>query len=152
MARFDISLLGGKELGAALAALPEAVERKVLNAAIKQGTTFVKTIIAARLPRSAKHRRSGAHLADTLKVKAFKRRKGRVGYMVQAGTREELGIPANDPFYFPTVLEFGAKNRPPHPVWRQAMNEAKAGILAAIRIALDTGIEKEMTKVPKPKR
>ena len=43
MARFDISLLGSEALSQALAALPENLERKVLQRALRNAGKFYKT-------------------------------------------------------------------------------------------------------------
>lgn len=92
MSRFDISLLGDAALSQALARLPEKLERTVLTRALREGTQFLKGLSQPRVPRGKKQKGGGRHLADTLKVKAMKRKKNRVGYLLQTGTRVELGI------------------------------------------------------------
>lgn len=93
--RFDISMLGDKELSAALAALPDNLERKVLARAMRDGGKFLLTLTQAAAPVSTDpkdpHR---GRLKATLKLRTLRRRKGRVGVSIQTGTREELGIVA----------------------------------------------------------
>ena len=144
--RFDISLLGDKALADTFAGLTEALEKKVLTRALKEATVFFQKTLSPRLPRSSPRRRTGSHLADTLRVVQLRRKKGRVGYRVTSGTREQLGIVPKDKHFYPAVLEFGTKTRPPHPVWRSALQQDRETLLAIVRQGVDAGIERELKK------
>ncbi len=146
MARFDLALLGDKALSEALASLPEHLEKKVLTRAMKQATQVLQAITSPRIPRSSVRRRPGSHVADTLHVRQLRRKKGRIGYALVAGKRDELGITAKDPWYYPAVLEFGTRTRPPHPAWRTALHQGHEALLAVIRQELSNGIERELRK------
>lgn len=163
MARFDISVLGAPELTKAFAALPDNLERKVLTKALREAGKVLLVAVKARAPRDQ------GKLASTLKLKAMKRSRRRVGYAVQTGTRAELGIIAKtrisyegsganlrvkrgkETGYYPAHVEFGHKTEegthvPPNPYMRSSLRSGREGLLAIIRNEIDTGIEREMRK------
>lgn len=101
MARFDISILGDKELEEVLKFLPENLERKVLNKAIKEAARFVLDDAKAHAPKD-----TGA-LKQALHIRTMKRKRGRIGYLVASGTREELGIKAGAKGFYPASQHYG---------------------------------------------
>src|SRR5512139_447967 len=144
--RFDISMLGSKELSAALAQLPEKLERRVLSRALRQAGKFYQTLAAARAPRDR------GKLATSFKVRALKRRKGRVGVMIQTGTRAQLGIDPKQRGFYPAHLEFGHRDRAgvhhaANPFMRSSLRTGQNAIFAILRTELDNGIEAEMRKM-----
>lgn len=134
MARFDISLLGDKELSAKLAGMTEKLERKVLSGAFRKSANTVKADAQRRVthvvtPKARVGRRGRAlkitkgqlkraqrlaiafsRLASTIHAQPLKRRKHRVGYGVLTGTRAQLGIAGR--YYYPAHVEAG--HGPPH--------------------------------------
>ena len=158
MARFDISMLGDKALAETFAALPDAIERKVLTRALREAGKVLLQLTKARAPRDT------GKLASTMKLKAMKRSRRRVGVMVQTGTRAELGIIAKtrisyvgsgatlrvkrvkETGYYPAHQEFGTKKASPNPYTRTSLRSGREGLLAIIRTELDAGIEREMRK------
>lgn len=140
MARFDITMLNAPELVRALEALPDNLERKVLQRAMRDSASFLLPLARARAPK-----RTGA-TAHTLFVRAMPRRKGRVGYLLLTGTRADLGIPADAPYYYPAAAEFGTRRQPPRPWLRPTLQGAREALLAVMRQSVDAGIEREMRK------
>lgn len=141
--RFDISILGSKELSAALAALPEKLERRVLTRALRQAGKYYQTLAAARSPRDR------GKLASSYKVRALKRRKGRVGVMIQTGTRAQLGIDPKQRGFYPAHLEFGHRDRAgihhaANPFMRSSLRTGQNAIFALLRQEIDNGIEAAM--------
>jgi HK97 gp10 family phage protein len=141
--RFDISLLGAPELSKALAALPDKLERKVLTKALRAAGKFYLTLAKASAPRDE------GRLASTMKLRALKRRRGRVGVMVQTGTRSALGIDPKQRGYYPAHLEFGHRDRagvhhPPVPFMRRSLKTGESAIFAILRQEIDAGIEAAM--------
>lgn len=141
--RFNIALLGDKELSAKLAGMTEKLERKVLSQAFRKAALTIKADAERRvgsgsrsavqlrgrqrgLPLTARQvgrlRRQGAlvvGIRNSLRAQALKRRKGRVGYSVVTGTRAQLGITGR--YYYPAHVEKG--HGPPHRV-RHGTNAA----------------------------
>lgn len=140
MARFDISILGDKALSATLSGLTEQMERKVLTKAMRDGGQFFLTLTKAAAPVET------GKLKATLKLRALKRQKGRVGVAIQTGTRAELGIDPKDKGYYPAFRELGTRKLPPKPFMRGPLHSAREGVLAVIRQSVDAGIERELKK------
>ncbi len=92
----SITILGTKALAELLLKLPDSIARP----AVKKGTRAGQKIIARATKRLAP-RRTG-RLVSSIKVKAMKRRRGRVGAVVVTGK----GFFQGDTFYG-AFLEFG---------------------------------------------
>src|SRR5262245_58310623 len=130
--KFNIEMLGVPELSKALAQLPDNLERKVMVQATKKAAQFYKTLAEARAPRDE------GKLASNFKVKAMKRSRRRVGYLIQTGTRAELGIDPKDQGYYPAHVEFGHLDRAgqqqaPNPYMRNALRQGSEAIYAILR-------------------
>lgn len=141
--RFDISILGAPELSRALAALPEKLERKILTKALRQAGKFYQTLAAARSPRDR------GKLSSSYKVRALKRRKGRVGVLIQTGTRAQLGIDPKQRGFYPAHVEFGHRDRAgvhhaANPFMRSSLRTGQNAIFAILRQEIDNGIEAAM--------
>lgn len=144
-ARFDISVLGAPELSKALAELPEKLERRVITKAVRETGKFFLTLAKAKAPRDQ------GKLASTMKLRAMKRKKGRVGVRIMTGTRVELGIDPKDRGYYPAHVEFGHKDRsgnhvPAQPFFRGPLHSSREAMLAVMRVEIDNGIERELTR------
>lgn len=134
-ARFNIELLGDKDLSAALAALPATLERKALVLVLKEAAQVVLQSARRRAPRGKTGR-----LARTLRVKALKRSRNRVGYGIYTGTRAELGLKAGAKGYYPAQVhlgfihtaEFGGRHIAPRPFLRPALIENQEMLLNRI--------------------
>lgn len=138
MARFDISLLGDAELTQKLQGLPEKLERKVIRQAIRKGGQPI-----VRDAKAQANKLTGA-MAKSIKLRAMKRKKGRIGVRIQTGTRGELGIAADDPYYYPAIVEFGdGETHHPYRFMRGALERNQQQSLTVIRDAIAQGIERE---------
>ncbi len=145
--RFDISLLGDTALAETLASLPEAMERKVLTRAMRDGGKFLLPLTQAAAPVSADPRDPHrGRLKATLKLRSLRRKKGRVGVAIQTGTRGELGLGPKDTGYYPAFRELGTRKLPPLPYMRGPLHTAREAVLAVLRQSVDAGIERELKK------
>lgn len=140
--RFDMGMLGAPALEKALAALPDKLERKILIRAMRQVGKFYMALAKARAPRDT------GKLGATMKVRSLKRRKGRVGVMIQTGTRTQLGIDPKQRGYYPAHTEFGHRDRagvhhPANPYMRTSLKTGESAIFAILRQEIDNGIERE---------
>jgi HK97 gp10 family phage protein len=156
MARFTLDILGAPELSKAFEALPDNLERKVLTKALREAGKVLLVAVKARAPRDR------GLLASTMKLKAMKRSRRRVGVMVQTGTRAELGLLATtrisstgsgdtlrvrrgkETGYYPAHVELGTHKAAPNPFMRTSLRSGREGLLAIIRTELDNGIERAM--------
>lgn len=158
MARFDISMLGDKALSETLAALPEKLERRVLTKALRNVGKFYLTLAKAKAPKE-----TGA-LSQGLTLRSLKRKRGRVGVLIQTPTREALGIVSRTRIsfagtgerlrvvrgkttgYYPAHQELGTQHLPPTPYLRGTLQEKRQTLLNILRLEIDTGIERELVK------
>lgn len=101
MPRFDIALLGVPALEAQLAALPVKVERRVIAKALRSAANLILPVARARAPR-----KSGV-LQRTIRTRALRRSRNRIGFGVFTGRRADLGIPADARYYYPAAQEIG---------------------------------------------
>lgn len=128
-ARFDFRFTGDKALERNLRDLPAKVERSIMVTAMRKATReVILPAIVANSPVGSPYTRvtrgrtttgatggqfrrirfrqeTGGRLKRSIKLQAMRRRRGRVGYRVVAGTRQQLGIRGRG--YYPAHLEFG---------------------------------------------
>lgn len=152
MTEFRMRLTGDDVLLRALKQLTPKVERKVLRQAMREGA---KPTLAEAKNNVRAIRRTGEHtdiLARKLKIRAITRKRGVTGVNIQTPTRDELGIPAAHKFYWPAILEFGAKRSgrdgtgPPvtaHGYMRRAWLGNKEQAKNQIMMMIWNGIQKE---------
>lgn len=142
MARFDINISGDKELEMLFKSLPEKIENKVLRQALRKAARPVLASAKAKL----KGIRVTGHTTDPiikgLKIRALKRRKGRIGVQVQTPTREELGL-GDSKWYPPAHIELGTKRTPAIPYLRNSLRENAANATELIAQELRAAIERE---------
>lgn len=155
MTEFRLRLTGDDVLIRALTELGAKLERKVLRQAVREGA---KPALADARNNVRTIRRTGEHtddLARLLKIRAIKRRKGVIGVNIQTPTREELGIPETHKFYWPAVLEFGAKRSgrdgtgppvPPHGYMRNAWLKNRDSSSRRIMELIWEGIRREQSR------
>lgn len=106
-ATMELRLEGAKELERAFNALPAAFQRKALRPALRAGTKVMREAVRHEAQASLATSGSPApHVADTLKIKAMKRKRGRVGFVVITAPRVVLGIKSADTYY-PAHIEYG---------------------------------------------
>lgn len=82
---FNIDLIGDKELAEQFRTMPDKIQASLLRTSFRDA---LKPVLAQA--KATARKKSGA-LARTLKIKAMRRKKGRVGFYIRTGTRAELG-------------------------------------------------------------
>jgi HK97 gp10 family phage protein len=120
---------GGLELARTLAALPEAVSRKVQTDALVAGGERIRKRAAELAPRGTE---PGPDLADYILCTPVKRTSSEI----EAGVDATAGIGVPKRFFYDVMLEFGTKHAPrAQPFYRPALDEA--GPLAIKTIAAE---------------
>lgn len=122
----DLSVLGIPELDKRLDELEKKAAMKAVRPALRDGMKAILPFVLALVPR-----RTGA-LARTIKVRAAKRKKGRVGAVIVTGTRDQLGIPADSPWYYPAHVELGTEHAPAESFMRAGLKAGEASGLQAV--------------------
>ena len=138
---FDISLLGDKALSRKLAKLPAAVQRKVLRPALRKGGKVILEAVRRNIPVDE------GKLRKTLKLRALKAKRGRIGVEVRTGTREELDIPAGAEGYYPAHVELGTRNRSATPYLRPAMDDKESQVVSLLKTEIGLGITREAKRI-----
>lgn len=142
MARLNLELLGADELVAKLRAFPEVIEKKIVRQAIRKAVKPIMATAKENAPVDT------GKMRDTIRLRALKRRRNRVGFAIITGTREELGIPSDYEWYYPSIVELGdgTGNHPPTRFLRNAMDAHRESALAQLRMDIGRGIEREAAK------
>lgn len=139
MARLDISLIGDAELATKLGGLTDKLERKVVRQAIRKAAQLILRDAKQRAPVE-----SGA-LRRNIRIKALRRSRRRVGFNVQTGTREQMGISPDDPFYYPALVELGVPGRiEGRRFMRDALRDNRDQALKIMRDEILKGVEREV--------
>jgi HK97 gp10 family phage protein len=133
---YDISLLGFGHLLDSFSKLDTAIQGKILRVALRAGGNWVLKESKRLCPiRSGKLKRS-------LKLRAMKRRRGRVGYRIMTGTREELGISEDDKGYYPAMVELGTRKMPAKSYLRAAVKNTEDVVFSIINDRISKGVQK----------
>jgi HK97 gp10 family phage protein len=140
VAGISIDLSGDKALLKKFATLGVSVEKKVLRKALRKGGKPVLAKAKQLVPVDK------GLLKRSLKLRAIKRSRREFGVRVMTGTREELGIPASDPYYYPAAVELGHRRAPPHSFLRAAMIQTEGTATAIIKREIARGVELEWNK------
>lgn len=143
LARLELS--GFEEVTKLFETLDTKIKKKALRPALRAGAKVIQKDAKARA-----HKRSGKN-AKNIKVKSMKRSRKEFGVMVQTGTREELGIPADEKGYYPFSEEFGTRKNPAHPYMRPALSSKRQEATAAVGIHLQKNIKTIIMKAKKVK-
>lgn len=141
MARIDLFLKGDIELQQELQDLPAKLENKILRKAIRES---MKPVLNDARANVSTYRVTGKHtdkIRKGLKIRALKRRRGRLGVGIITPPREAIGIDPADKWYYPAHIELGTKKTPPHPFLRDALNSNKDSILEDLRNRIRAGLQ-----------
>lgn len=146
----DIKFLGIPKLQKKLKRLELAMQRKIVRRATRLVAKRVQGESRNLVPVSDRHV-NGKHLRDTLKVRAARRSRGRIGHVVRTGTREELGIPKNAKGYYPAALEYGYMDRggkkvPARSYVRRPVEERRAQLMNMLAAEIGRQLEIEARK------
>jgi len=153
--RFSIALIGDKELERRLNAFESNVSKRLLKNAMKHAMKPALQAIKARVPVDT------GRLRDSLKIVAWtgkRRQRGKFGFKVVTGTREELGIPEGAKGYYPFAVEAGhytarswilgsgGKRVPARPYMRPGFKAAQPQMLATLTQRMKENIRREAMK------
>lgn len=133
-AKVDISVLGDKEVQRHLERINIAMQKKIVKGALRKAA---KPVLATA--RVLCHELSGK-LKRSLKIKAMRQRRGRFGTLISTGTREQLGIPADEKYFYPAAVEYGHDNVPAHSYLREAVDRNSAQTFATIASEVESGL------------
>ena len=139
MAKFvSIEVLGDKALQRKLKALPIALERKIVRKALRAAAKPVLATAKAMVPVES------GKLQKGLKLRALtKQKRGQFGVQVRTPTRDELGLPYAERYYYPAHLELGHGNVAGRPFLRNALDSNRTTSTAIAAREIRAGIEAE---------
>ena len=131
-----IEVTGVEQLLKVLQQFPPKLQKQALRPAMRDGSKIVAAKVREFVPVDADGHQhpGGKHLRDTIKVRANPgRKRGVIEFRVMTGNREELGIPANDPTYYPNALEFGDLDHQPIKFMEPAYHHTKEAVIETVR-------------------
>lgn len=133
----DISIVGDKALGRALAKLPDRIQRKVVRQSLRKSAKRQNQYIVQHLSGIPVAPESGRWLIaqSAQKPKTAKRSRRGIRIELPYPRREELGIAPGEKYYYPTAIEYGTTKT------RQGRGPLPA--FAPVRRAVDENMEKE---------
>lgn len=136
----DVMVFGDKQLQRRLSNLILKLQRKVVRKSLREAARPIHAASKAKCPVLT------GRLRKSIKLRAMRRARGRFGMRIITGTREELGIPADEPYYYPAAVETGHGNVPAYPFLRPALHENRGKALKIACQFLRQGIEQEMRR------
>src|SRR3990172_6499931 len=118
----DIKMLGEKELQARLKKIEIKMQRKIVKGAMMKAArlVLVKT----------------GRLRDSLRIRTLTGVRGAVGAKVETGTRQQLGIPHDEKYFYPAVVEYKHQS-----FLRRAVDDDRELIMSIIAREIRAGIE-----------
>lgn len=117
MIALEIHPVNAKEVRVAVRRLPRIVLGKAARRAFRAGAKIMKKGMRDQIVQKGLVD-TGA-LRDNITIFSTGGRKG-VAFKIATGTREKMGIAADDPYYYPAALEFGTPTIPPQRFIRDA--------------------------------
>lgn len=149
-----VQIIGAEEVMRKLAQLPAKLQKKHIRKAIRNGGKKVLRKAKELVPYDTSGhqlsredgKKRAKHLRDTLKLRVAKNhgRRGQISMKISTGTREELGIPADEKGYYPAALEYGGLAWQPMPYMRPAYTSTKDIVIQDVRQDVLNGIEQEL--------
>lgn len=103
----NVKLLGDKKLDKKLKELESRTQKKVVRKAMRNTAKAVQKDVRSAAPVAS------GRLRKSIKVRASKRSRRRIGIEVRTGERSELGIEPSERGYYPASIEFGSR---PHQI------------------------------------
>jgi len=145
MAGIDISLLGDEALSKLLARLSGPVQRRVVSKAMRASAKRIQGHVVSNLSGSPVHVRSGDLRAafSGARVRAGKGKRGVIRLGIEWPTRDKLGIAADDPYFYPTAIEYGHARASAKPFMRPAVDDHESEEHRRIGSEIGAGIESE---------
>lgn len=136
---FDVSLLGDRKLDKAFARLPFAMQKKILVKALKKAGQPVLVDIKAAAPQPPTGDATGK-LVRSIRLRPLKGKRDKHGVAISTGTRKQLGIAADDPYYYPMALETGTRHIAARPFMRPALKNNQGKVFNLLRRYLRTAL------------
>ena len=131
-----ITIQGAVEISKALRKLPERIAKKVVRQSIREGLKPVKNAVRTEAPYLT------GRTKKAVKIKAWKRKKWRIGASVRIGAGDYLGET-----YYAAFVQYGTVRRAADPfmtrAYEQTGDRAKAETMRLIR----EGTEREIQAV-----
>jgi len=142
----DISMIGDEVLQRRLSNLVGKTQKKIVRQALRKEAKETKKRIVSNI-KILGLIDSGTMLQayQNTKVRSTSKRNFiRLG--PENPKRDELGIRANDKYYYPYAVEFGHAGAKAHPFIRPAVDEYKTSSIKSIGRDIGSGIEREGRK------
>ena len=95
----DIRVLGDKNLQRKLSKLATAVQKRIVRQSMREGAKIVLAEAKINAP---------GRIKQSLHIRSRSTR-GQINIRVQTRTREWFGIPKKDKYFYPALIEYGAK-------------------------------------------
>ncbi len=124
----DIRIFGDKAVARMLAKLPDKMQKTAVRIPMRKSAKRMKAAIVAAVPVKT-GRLKAAMRAEKLLLTQNKRT-GLIQYTIDLPPRAAVGIDPKDEFYYPTHLEFGHGNVPPHSFIRAPVNRMQDAEIA----------------------
>lgn len=124
---FDVSILGDAALTKVFQGLERKVAGKVLRPALRVAAKRIRDVARANAAPGL----TGA-TSEHIRVKGSSK-KGRLAVQVVTGSREDMGIPADAKYYYPSAVELGTEKMEAQPFLRPALDANRAAALGMIR-------------------
>ena len=120
---FKLNIKGAKKLQRKMAKLERKVQNRVMLKAMKDAMQPVVPAAQARAPVER------GRLRKYIKVTTKNSRKVGLLAMVQTGTRKQLGIPADNKYYYPSAIEYGTRHISARSFLRRALGSKRNQVL-----------------------
>ena len=144
MPRIEIEVSGESNIDLALRTLGPKIEKRILTKAFRVGAKVILRQAQVNLAGISRTGRHTGQISRRLSVRALRRRKNRVGVIVQTPTREKLGIPAGNKWYYPAHIELGTRRTTAQPYLRNAFDAKIKDVEALVIAAINEEIDKAL--------
>ncbi len=129
---FNITMLGDKKLAKDLKRLEIKMQKRIVKKAINRGAIMLRNAVRAAAPVG----KTGNLKKYIHKITFSSARSGLLGARVQPGKREQMGIAASDPYYYPAIVEYKFKS-----YLRATLDTLRNTILEKVRQEIKRGVE-----------
>jgi HK97 gp10 family phage protein len=139
--KFDVDIIGVKDLDRVFNNLPRSMQRKAYMQALRAGAEPVKSAAQANIQQVSRPYTGVLSRKSTLRI--YNLRKYRGNYRVSVQIRRGLintkakGVRVG---LYAAVLEYGKKGQPPRPWIRKAIREQQAAAISALTTEMNKRI------------
>jgi hypothetical protein len=143
----DVTVHGVRELERALLKLVGRAENKVIAQALRKSAVRARDRVVENLSGNKVQVQTGVLRGAFQKAKIRgSTKRGFIRRGVVFPERDQLGISADDPNYYPIAVEYGHGNVDAYPYLRPAIDEHKASEYRLLARDIGAGIEKQAGK------